>query len=783
MVTYVFPGQGSQKKGMGKSLFSEFTEEINKVNKILGYSMIELCLENPNNQLNQTQYTQPALYVVNALTYLKKFQQEKRIPDYVAGHSLGEYSALFASGAIDFETGLRLVQKRGGLMDQAKDGAMVAIIGLSEGKIKESLSGNNLESIDIANYNTPSQTVIAGLKNDIEKAKTVFEENGARMVIPLKVSGAFHSRYMKDGMKKFEEYLKRIEFSELKIPVISNVHARPYMKENIANNLIKQMTHPVKWTDSIRYLMGRGKMEFQEIGPGDVLTRLIKKIQEETTSPVMSKDEKEKYINSTKLQSKNITVKKIKTTVSKEKDNKIHVKRRSLLIDPESLGSEEYKRDYNVKFAYAAGGMYRGISSKELVIGMGKGGMIGYFGTGGLNLQQIEDAIAYIQKELKDGQAYGANLLHNPESQQIEEETVNLFLKYNVRNIEASAYMQMTPALVRYRAKGLSQKANGITFIANKIMAKVSRPEVAQAFLNPAPERIVNKLVENNTITKEEADLLKKIPMADDLCVEADSGGHSDRGVAYTLMPAMIKLRDDIMRKFNYQIKVRIGAAGGIGTPEAAASAFILGADFILTGSINQCSVEAGTSDAVKDLLESMNVQDTDYAPAGDMFEIGAKVQVLKKGLFFPARANKLYDLYRHYDSLDEIDEKTKKQIQEKYFHRSFDEVYDEVKNYFSGFDPHQIEKAERNPKHKMALIFRWYFGYSTDIAITGNKERKVDFQIQCGPALGAFNQWVKGTELEHWKKRHVEQIAEKIIVDTAELLSQRINFLVSKSS
>jgi trans-AT polyketide synthase/acyltransferase/oxidoreductase domain-containing protein len=182
------------------------------------------------------------------------------------------------------------------------------------------------------------------------------------------------------------------------------------------------------------------------------------------------------------------------------------------------------------------------------------------------------------------------------------------------------------------------------------------------------------------------------------------------------------------------------------------------------------------TSATVKDLLQQMNVQDTEYAPAGDMFEFGAKVQVLKKGLFFPARANKLYELYRQYNSLNEIDEKVKQQIQEKYFKRSFDEVYKEIKAYYS---VQEFEKAEHNPKYKMALIFRWYFGYSSRLALSGSEESKVDYQIHSGPALGAFNQWVKCTELENWRNRHVDKIAEKIMLEVATLLNQRYKTLL----
>jgi trans-AT polyketide synthase/acyltransferase/oxidoreductase domain-containing protein len=153
------------------------------------------------------------------------------------------------------------------------------------------------------------------------------------------------------------------------------------------------------------------------------------------------------------------------------------------------------------------------------------------------------------------------------------------------------------------------------------------------------------------------------------------------------------------------------------------------------------------------------------------MFEMGAKVQVLKKGVFFPARANKLYDLYRLHNSLEEIDEKTRKQLQERYFKRSFEEIYRDVREFYP---PKEVERAEQNPKYKMALIFRWYFGYSTRLALEGNTDQKVDFQVHCGPALGAFNQWVKGTPLENWRNRHVDEIAEKLLSETAELLNRR---------
>ena len=190
----------------------------------------------------------------------------------------------------------------------------------------------------------------------------------------------------------------------------------------------------------------------------------------------------------------------------------------------------------------------------------------------------------------------------------------------------------------------------------------------------------------------------------------------------------------------------------------------------------SQCTVEAGTSDAVKDMLQDMNVQHTAYAPAGDMFELGAKVQVLRRGVLFPARANKLYDLYMHHNSIADIDEGTRRQIQEKYFRRSFDEVWQETREFYLRIKPDEIERAERSPKHQMSLIFRWYFIHTMRLALSGDPEQKVDYQVHTGPALGAFNQWVKGSHLENWRKRHVDELAEHIMNGTAEVLRSRFH-------
>lgn len=445
-------------------------------------------------------------------------------------------------------------------------------------------------------------------------------------------------------------------------------------------------------------------------------------------------------------------------------------------ITAESLGSAEFKQDYRLRYAYLSGAMYKGIASKELVAAMGKAGMMGYLGTGGMDFAKIDAAIRFIQAELSSGQPYGMNLLCNLDQPELEEQTVELFLKLGVRCVEAAAFMRMTPSLVRWRLSGLKRNSEGGIVRPRRTLAKVSRPEVATAFMQPAPEAIVRALLAAEKITVSEAELSQSIPMADEICVEADSGGHTDQGVAYALMPAMFVLRDEMMSKYRYDKLIRIGAAGGIGTPHAAAAAFIMGADFIVTGSINQCTVEAGTSDAVKDLLQELNVQDMAYAPAGDMFEIGARVQVVKRGLFFPTRANKLYELYQRHNSIDEIDPKTRQQIQERYFKRSFDDIWSETRSYYARAYPNKLTEIEKNPKQKMSLIFRWYFVHTTRLAMRGSEDQKVDYQIHCGPAMGAFNQWVRGTELQAWRSRHVADIGIKLMNSTAEMLNERLN-------
>jgi malonyl CoA-acyl carrier protein transacylase len=273
-MVYLFPGQGAQRKGMGAELFGTYRDLVAQADATLGYSIEELCLAD-NGRLAHTEFTQPALYVVSALSYLKRLETTRSAPAIVAGHSLGEYAALFAAGAFDFVTGLQLVIKRGQLMSRAAPGGMAAVIGLTAERIRTILATHKLAAIDIANLNAPLQTVIAGPREDIRAAERIFIAEGAATYVVLNVSGAFHSRYMAAVKADFAAYLQQFSFKPLRLPVMANCSARLYSDGALRDTLVNQLTSPVRWVETIEYL-SLPNVTFEEVGPGTTLTNLLR---------------------------------------------------------------------------------------------------------------------------------------------------------------------------------------------------------------------------------------------------------------------------------------------------------------------------------------------------------------------------------------------------------------------------------------------------------------------------------------------------------------------------
>jgi len=436
---------------------------------------------------------------------------------------------------------------------------------------------------------------------------------------------------------------------------------------------------------------------------------------------------------------------------------------------PESFGDPVFKEAHGLRYPLVAGAMANGITSTEIVEEMGRSGMIGFFGAGGLSLAQIEAAIDRLQSAMAS-HPFGFNLIHSPYDQALESATVDLYLRRGVRRVSAAAFLDLTLPLVRYRLKGIHRNESGRVVCPNQVVAKVSRTEVARKFLSPPPRKIVAALLEKNLITTEEAQLAPHVPVADDLTAEADSGGHTDNRPALALLPTMLALRDELSEQYQYHRPICVGLGGGIATPASAAAAFAMGAAYVLTGSINQACIEAGTSDTVRKMLAEAGQADVTMAPSADMFEMGVKVQVLKRGTMFPQRAAKLYELYSQYASLEDLPPAQTQMLERNYFKKSIDAEWEQTRQFFQTRDPSQLEKAAADPHHRMALVFRSYLGQSSLWAKNGQPDRIIDYQIWCGPAIGAFNEWVRGSFLEKPENRRIVTVSLNLLVGAAVL-------------
>jgi trans-AT polyketide synthase/acyltransferase/oxidoreductase domain-containing protein len=439
-------------------------------------------------------------------------------------------------------------------------------------------------------------------------------------------------------------------------------------------------------------------------------------------------------------------------------------------LPADRLGSAEFRRAHGVDLAYAAGAMANGVAGEELVAALGRKGILAAFGTAGLAPARVASAIDRVQSALPRG-PFAFNLIHSPDATALEQALVELYLARRVRTVEASAFMQLTPAIVQYRVAGIEPGDDGAPAAANRVIAKVSRPEVARQFLSPPPAAMLTDLVSAGRVAAWQARAAAELPMADDVTAEADSAGHTDGQPLVLLLPAMIALRDELQSAERHRQPPRIGAAGGVATPSAAAAAFALGADYVVTGSINQSCVEAATSPAVKALLAQAAMTDVAMAPAADMFELGVQVQVLKRGTLFAMRARRLYDLFTSYDRLEAIPAPERARLQRELFRLPLDTVWEQTRAYFAQHDRELLERAESDPRLRMALTFRWYLGRSSEWAATGDPDRAADYQVWCGPAMGAFNAWAAGSPLADPAGRRADHVAWSLMSGAAQLM------------
>lgn len=436
---------------------------------------------------------------------------------------------------------------------------------------------------------------------------------------------------------------------------------------------------------------------------------------------------------------------------------------------PEWLGDPGFRAAHGVRFAYVAGEMANGIATADMVLAMARAEMLAFFGAAGLPLPRVEAALAQIQSALgPDGPAWGTNLIHSPQDPVLEEATVDLYLRRAVARVSASAFMTLRPSVVRFAFAGLRRGPDGRPVRPRHVMAKVSRPEVAGPFLSPPPADMLEALVRQGALSAEEASLAAALPVAEDVTVEADSGGHTDNRPLVGLLPEIAGLRDRLARRHGYQAPPRVGCAGGLGTPQAVAAAFAMGAAYVLTGTVNQAAVESGLSEAGKRMLAAAAGADVAMAPAADMFELGVRVQVLKRGTLFAARAARLYELYRAHAGIEAIESGERQRLERDVFRAPLDEIWAQTRRHTLEGGTERAARADSDPKYRMALVFRWYLGNASRWAVAGEPTRQADYQIWCGPAMGAFNSWVAGSFLEDLGRREVAQIGLNLMEGAA---------------
>jgi trans-AT polyketide synthase/acyltransferase/oxidoreductase domain-containing protein len=431
MRAVLFPGQGIQRKGMGRELIGRYPDLIASADSILGYSLEELCLEDPRNELSRTAFTQPAIFVVSMLSYYDRRRRGLGEADFLAGHSVGEIGALAAAGAFDFETGLTLVQHRAALMGRADGGGLVAIVGSTYEEVASLLTTAGLEDLSIANRNTPTQTVVGGSAGHLETLLRLCGEQG-RKAVRLQVSGAFHTAAMQEAADRFRGFLAGIRIRPPSTPVALNVTGQLYAGEDLHDLLATQIASPVLWSQCIEALAAAGADEFEELPSPGVLTRMVVEIRNGSS------------------------------------------RRRpgGSAITP---GAPTFDAVFGGR-PLVGGGLGHGISGVELVRALATAGAFGFLDTEVPHLSAVESGLRSLASDPAVGRRYGACLSPSPLDPGREDALADLFIRSKVPAIEIRGADRPTEAARRYRG-----------FSDGRVLARVCCRDDAVRFLEPEP--------------------------------------------------------------------------------------------------------------------------------------------------------------------------------------------------------------------------------------------------------------------------------------------------------
>ncbi|WP_435122056.1 acyltransferase domain-containing protein [Micromonospora tulbaghiae] len=733
MRAWVFPGQGSQHPGMGEGLLDRFPAECATAERIIGVPPAQLCRDARGEYLGRTRYVQPAVFLVSVLAARAALADGRPPPEVVAGHSLGEYAALHLAGCLDFDSALGLVVRRGQLMESVTGGGMVAVLGLPLSRVTELLA--EIPDVDLANHNLPDQFVLAGSAAGVRAVVDAVRRHGTGRCVPLAVSVPAHSRFMAGAAEAFAVALREVAPAPPSIPVVSNVTGAPHVPGEIPGTLLRHFVEPVRWWDTMCLLARSGVAEPVEVGPGEVLTKMWRRAAGSLPAPAPGGP----LTRAALVPPPTSVVPPVAAPVAPAVPPPPAARGPApgpppaapvgrghdsgpppaAASRPRPAGSSGLRADYGIRYACLAGSSPFGVTSPAFLRRLSEAGLLGFFGAQGLAPPEIRAALA----ELRDVRRYGMSWPSGGD----ERALCDLYLAHDVRHVEVTGPLAVvSPQLVRFR------HGDG----PRQVLARAPDLATAVRFLRPADPATVRALAAAGHLDSASAGAAAREAVATDVAVERD---------AHALVPALVAVRD------REAPAVRIGVAG-VGTPAAVAAAFALGADFVVTTTVNQCTAEAATSDAAKDLLAALDVTDVREAPDPDLFELGARSPVAHRGTLFAARAEELYRMFLRYDRLADVGPRRLAELERTHFGRPLDEVRAD------------LGVAGRDDRRVLASVCAAYCREATTAALRGTPGQRLNYRVPASTDVGAFNRLVAAEPLADWRSRHAELVTERLL-------------------